>query len=94
MKSIDLYQTCLSKNTINDQDDAHLKENIKDLGGSNLTTADWNSNDYDLHKVMLTTFGQLGIQPFFSLNVFADFLNSSIRRFGVCKRKILLELQV
>lgn len=85
MKSMDFYHTCLSKSTINQQGDTYLKDVIKSLGGSNLTTVKWNSTEYDLNKVIQTAFGQLGVQPFFSLNTFADFINSSIRRFGVCK---------
>lgn len=86
MKTIDYYQTCLSKATINTQGDKYLKEVIATLGGSNLTSPNWNSSEYDVQKAMLIAFTQLGVQPFFSLNVFPDFVNSSRRRIAVCVR--------
>lgn len=54
------------------------------LGGSNLTTPNWNSSEYDVHKAMLTAFGRFGIKPFFNLAVFPDFVNSSKKSFAVC----------
>ena len=84
LKAIDYYQTCLSTVAINAQGVEYLKEVIAMLGGSNLTTPNWNSSEYDVHKAMLTAFGQLGLQPFFHLNVFPNFANSSKRSFGVC----------
>jgi hypothetical protein len=86
MKTINYYQTCLSKATINTQGDKYLKEVIATLGGSNLTSPNWNSSEYDVQKAMLIAFTQLGVQPFFSLNVFPDFANSSRRRIAVCVR--------
>ena len=84
MKAIHYYETCLSKATINEQGDKYLKEVIEMLGGSNLTTPSWNSSEYNVHKAIITAFKKFGVQPFFSLNVYSDFNNSSKRRFAVC----------
>ena len=84
LKAIDYYQTCLSKVAINAQGDQYLKEVVAQLGGCNLTTRNWNSSEYDIHKAMLTAFGKLGLQPFFHLAVHPDFANSSKKSFAVC----------
>lgn len=86
MKTIDFYHSCLSKASINAQGDAYLKHVVAALGGANLTTPKWNASNYDVQKAMVTAFIEFGVQPFFSLNVHADFSNSSLRRFAVSTR--------
>ncbi|XP_028391399.1 endothelin-converting enzyme homolog [Dendronephthya gigantea] len=84
MKAIDYYQTCLSKASVDAQGDGYLKEVVAMLGGSNLTTPNWNSSEYNVEKAMLTAITKIGTaQPFFQVNVFADFVNSSKKSFAI-----------
>ena len=84
MKAIDSYRTCLSKESINAQGDGYLKEVIESLGGSNLTSPNWNSSEYNVEKALITAFIQFGVQPFFSVDLVSDLTNSTTKRFGVC----------
>ena len=85
LKAIDYYQACLSKASVDAQGDGYLKEVVAMLGGSNLTTPNWNSSGYNVQKAMLTAITKLGsAQPFFHLDVYPDFSNSSKKSFAVC----------
>ncbi|XP_028391098.1 endothelin-converting enzyme 1-like [Dendronephthya gigantea] len=88
MKAMDYYQACLSEPSVDAQGDIYLKEVVAMLGGSNLTTPNWNSSEYDVRKAMLTTVTEFAVQPFFSVDVFPDFANSSRKSFGILEGTI------
>ena len=83
MKAIDYYQACLSEASVDAQGDQHLKDAVALLGGSNLTSPNWNSSEYSVQKAMLAAVTKFAVQPFFTVDVFPDFANSSKKSFGV-----------
>jgi hypothetical protein len=64
------------------------------LGGCNLTSPNWNSSQYDVDKAILAAFTKIGVKPFFSVDVFPDFANSSKKSFAVCVEEMVFLLTV